>query len=250
MQAIALKKSQFFWHLAVFVLLAGQLSAQGIVSAGMNPIRRADSLFATGATAEAIPIYETAMATGQPATDAMLLKLAFAHEQLADVPKLLYYLEVYFDRHPSEAVLRKMNDIARANGLSGYETDDLNYFYLFYKQYGQYLVLLLLILGGYVTWVIVAKSWRNEATPTSQKWVTLFYLLGVWLFINLPEGYKSGIISRDRVLLRSAPSGAAPVVDVVGRGHKVNILGSQDIWLRVFWNNKLYYLRKDQVWII
>ncbi|GAA4409579.1 hypothetical protein GCM10023187_33140 [Nibrella viscosa] len=210
----------------------------------------ADSLFAAGMHEEAALLYEQALADGNPATDAMLLKLAYAYEQKGDVPRLLYYLQVYFDRHPDEQVLRRMSDIARINGLTGYETDDLNYFYLFYKQYGLYLQLLMLLLGLYVFLVLITKMFKKETIMQRHKWVVLFYLIGLLLFVNLPEGYQSGVTSHDRVFLRNEPSGAAPVADVIGRGHKVNILGSKDIWLRIFWNNQLYYIRKDNIWVI
>ncbi|MBC8151888.1 MAG: SH3 domain-containing protein [Bacteroidetes bacterium] len=239
MQAAIYKISLLFW----FVL--GQIG-----TAGAGSLDRADSLFRAGAVSDAVSLYETAIATGQAATDPMLLKLAYAYEQQNDIPRLLYYLQVYFERHPNEAVLRKMNDIARAHGLVGYETDDLNYFYLFYKQYGTYLLLFGLGLGMYVVTVLLLKTQRKEQSPTRYKWVILLYLLGLLVFANLPEGYQSGITSRDRVYLRSEPSAAAAVIDVIGRGHKVNILGSEDIWLRVFWNNQLYYVRRDAVWLI
>lgn len=218
-----------------------------------DPLRRADSLFrvgTAGAVSDAASLYESAIADGRAVTDPMLLKLAYAYEQQNNVPRLLYYLEVYFERHPNEAVLRKMNDIARTHGLAGYETDDLNYFYLFYKQYGLYPLLFGLGLGVYVVGVLLLKTQRKEPAPTRYKWVILLYLLGLLLFANLPEGYQSGITSRDRVYLRSEPSAAAAVTEVIGRGHKVNILGSEDIWLRVFWNNKIYYVRRDAVWLI
>ncbi|MBC3788263.1 hypothetical protein [Spirosoma utsteinense] len=213
-------------------------------------IRQADSLFAAGYEADAAQLYETALADGHTATDPMLLKLASAYEGQNDVPHLLYYLQIYFNRHPDDAVLRKMNDIARANNLNGYETDDLNYFYLFYRKYGLYLLLFLLIPGGYVFSVLVMKRFRKQAVDQRQKWVVLFYLVLLLLFVNLPEGVQSGITSRDRVLLRTDPSAAAPVSEVIGRGHKVNILGSQDIYLRVLWRNELYYIRRDNVWVI
>ncbi|WP_461055734.1 tetratricopeptide repeat protein [Spirosoma arcticum] len=215
-----------------------------------DALRQADSLFATGNQANAAQLYETAIANGHTATDPMLLKLASAYEQQNDVPHLLYYLQVYFDRHPDDAVLRKMNEIARANNLNGYETDDLNYFYLFYRKYGTYVLLFLLIPGGYVFSVLMLKLVRKQAIDQRQKWVVLFYLLLLLLFVNLPEGVQSGIISRDRVLLRTDPSAAAPVSEVIGRGHKVNILGSTDIYLRVLWRNELYYIRRDNVWVI
>ena len=241
MQALFLKIILF----SCFVLATVQLSAQS-----QDVLQRADSLFSAGSYASAGALYQATMANGQVATDGMLLKLAFISEKNNDVPRLLYYLQVYFDRHPREAILQKMNDIARANGLNGYETDDLNYFYLFYKQYGIYLLMVLLVLGVYVFGVLVMKMYQREETPQRHKWVVLVYLITLLLFVNLPEGYQSGIVSRDRVFLRPEPSSAAPVAEVIGRGNKVNILGGADIWLRIFWNDRLYYVRKDDVWII
>ncbi len=143
-----------------------------------------------------------------------------------------------------------MSDIARANNLNGYETDDLNYFYLFYRKYGTYVLLFLLIPGGYVFSVLMLKVIRRQPIDQRQKWVVFFYLLLLLFFVNLPEGVQSGITSRDRVLLRTDPSAAATVQEVIGRGHKINILGSSDIYLRVLWRNELYYIRRDNVWVI
>lgn len=241
MQALPLKKSLF----PAFFLFLLALSGQAAVV-----LKKADSLFAAGRLDDAALLYEAAMAEGQMATDPILLKLAYVSERNNDPARALYYLQVYFDRHPQETVLQKMNEVARSNGLIGYETDDLNYFYLFYKQYGFYVLLFLLGLGLYVFGVLVVKMTRKEPSPSRHKWVVLLYLLALLLFVNLPEGYQSGITSRDRVLLRQSPSAASPVTEIIGRGHKVNILGSEDIWLRIFWNDKLYYVRRDQVWLI
>lgn len=232
----------------LFLCLIATSSVAGADTSVM--LRRADSLFAAGHQTDAARLYETAIADGHTATDPMLLKLASAYEQQNDVPHLLYYLQVYFDRHPDDAVLLKMNDVARANNLNGYETDDLNYFYLFYRKYGTYLLLFLLIPGGYVFSVLTLKLVRKQPVDRRQKWIVLFYLLLLLLFVNLPKGVQSGITSHDRVLLRTDPSAAAPVSEVIGRGHKVNILGSTDIYLRVLWRNELYYIRRDNVWVI
>lgn len=215
-----------------------------------DSIRHADSLFAQGDQGNAARLYELALANGHTATDAMLLKLASAYEQQNDVPHQLYYLDVYFERHPDDAVLRRMNEIARSNNLSGYETDDLNYFYLFYRKYGIYFLLFLMIPAGYVFTVLLLKLVRKEAIPNRQKWIVFVYLIMLLIFTNLPEGVQSGITSQDRVLLRTDPSAAAPIVEVIGRGHKVNILGTKDIYLRVLWHNELYFIRRDNVWII
>ncbi|GAB4016656.1 hypothetical protein [Spirosoma koreense] len=241
LQGLFLKISLFFWLAPANVLAQTTLA---------DSLRQADSLFASGDQIGAARLYETALAEGHTATDAMLLKLASANERSNNIPRQLYYLGVYFERHPDDVILRRMNDIARANNLSGYETDDLNYFYLFYRKYGVYFLLFLLIPAGYVFIVLILKRMRNEEVPGRQKWIVFVYLLLLLIFTNLPEGVQSGITSQDRVLLRTDPSAAAPVVDVIGRGHKVNILGSKDIYLRVLWHNELYFIRRDNVWLI
>ncbi|MGA0558690.1 SH3 domain-containing protein [Larkinella sp. VNQ87] len=180
----------------------------------------------------------------------MLLKLAYGWEKQGDVARMLYYLQVYFDRHPDEAVLRKMHDVATQYNLRGYETDDLNYFYLFYKQYGLYITLALVLLGTYAFGIFWLKHRNREPTHRRHKLIIMAYLMGLLLLLNLPETYQSGIVNRDRVFLRRDPSAAAPVADVINRGHRVKVLGSQDVWLYVFWNDGLYYVRKDNVWVI
>jgi hypothetical protein len=241
MQAFALKISLFFWFLTASTTWAADRA---------DTLRRADSLFAADAQSDAARLYEAVLARGFIPTDALLLKLASAYERQNDVPHVLYYLQVYFERHPSDAVLRRMNDIARTNNLSGYETDDLNYFYLFYKRFGVYFQLFLLVLAMYAFGVLLTKALRQQPIPARQKWVVLIYLIGLLLFVNLPRGVRSGITNHDRVLLRTDPSAAAPVAEVISRGNKLNILGSRDIYLRVRWHNQWYYVRQDQVWVI
>lgn len=213
-------------------------------------LHQADSLFATGDQAQAARVYERSIGEGKMPTDAMLLKLASAYEQQNNVPRLLYYLGIYFDRHPDDAVLRRMSDIARANNLSGYETDDLNYFYLFYRKYGVYVLLFLLIPAGYVFIVLMNKSVRKMPLPGRQKGVIIVYLFLLLIFANLPRSIQSGITNQPRVFLRTDPSAAAPVAEIIGPGNKVNILGTKDIYLRVLWHNKLYFIRQDKVWLI
>ena len=213
-------------------------------------LHRADSLFVTGDQAQAARLYERVITGGKTPTDPMLLKLASAYEQQNNIPRLLYYLGVYFDRHPDDVVLRRMSDIARANNLSGYETDDLNYFYIFYRRYGLYFLLFLLIPAGYVFSVLLLKMVRKEIIPARQKWIVFVYLLLLLTFTNLPASIQSGITNQERVLLRTDPSAAAHVVEVIGPGNKVNILGTKDIYLRVLWHNELYFIRRDKVWVI
>ncbi len=235
---------RLFISIVVGLLLPGWVSGQTAL------LSRADSLFAAGNQAEAAPLYEQVMAGGYAPTDAMLLKLASANERQNNAPRLLYYLQLYFDHHPNDAVLRKMSEVAQANNLTGYEIDDLNYFYLFYRKYNLYVFLFLFIPAGYGFGVFLLKRRRQQGISGRQKGTFIAYLFLLLIFINLPKRIQTGITSGDRVLLRVKPSGAASVAEIVGRGNKMNIFGTKDIYLRVLWRNQIYYVRRDEVWVI
>ncbi|WP_234733879.1 SH3 domain-containing protein [Tellurirhabdus bombi] len=244
MQVLILKKFAFF---SFILMLVAQLA---VAQPPITLLRKADSLFATGQYAAAGKLYTLYEQQDQPVTDPLLLKLAYVQEKEGNVARLLYYLQRYFDRRPDEAVLKKMHEVASEHNLMGYETDDLNYFYLFYKQYGLYAIMGLLVMGAYVFGIFWMKHHKQESIRRQHKWVVLLYLLSLLLLVNLTERYQSGIVNRDHVFLRQQPSAAAPVASIIGKGHKVNILGSQDIWLRIYWNDGLYYVRRDTVWEI
>ncbi len=235
---------RLFMSIVFGLLLPGWVSGQTAL------LGRADSLFAAGNQVEAAQLYEQVMASGYVPTDAMLLKLASANERQNKAPRLLYYLQLYFDHHPDDAVLRKMSEVAKANNLTGYEIDDLNYFYLFYRKYNLYVFLFLFIPAGYGFGVFWLKRRRQQVIPRRQKGTFIAYLLLLLVFINLPQRVQTGITSGDRVLFREAPSGAASVAEIVGRGNKMNIFGTKDIYLRVLWRNRIYYVRRDDVWVI
>lgn len=226
------------------VLLTGYASGQ------VARLRQADSLFSAGNQSAAAVLYEQVLRTGYVPTNAMLLKMASAYERQGNAPRQLYCLQRYFNNRPDDTILRKMSEIAQANSLIGYEIDDLNYFYLFYRKYSLYVFLLLFLPAGYGFVVFWLKKRRQQLIPGRQVRTFFAYLLLLLVFINLPQRVQTGITSGARVLLRTDPSGAAPIAEIVGRGNKVNIFGRQDIFLRVLWRNQIYYVRRDEVWII
>ena len=235
---------RFFLPILFCLLLPGRMLAQTTL------LSQADSLFTAGSQTEAAHLYEHVLANGYAPTDAMLLKLASANERQNNVPRLLYYLQLYFNRNPDDAVLRKMSEVAQANNLTGYEIDDLNYFYLFYRKYNLYVFLLLFIPACYGFGVFLLKKRRQQLIPGRQKRVFIVYLLLLLVFINLPQRVPTGITKGERVLLREHPSGAASIAEIVGRGNKMSIFGAKDIYLRVLWRNRIYYVRRNEVWVI
>jgi tetratricopeptide (TPR) repeat protein len=179
-----------------------------------------------------------------------LLKLAFIYEKENDFVRSLYYLNLYFNKNPSEKVLVKMNEIASNNNLEGYELSDFYLILLLFKQYSFYIYLILVSVGLYVTIIFIIKKFKNQNIERKQKFVLLFYLIGLLGILNLPKIYKQGIVHENSANLRIDPSAASPVFQKIKEGTRLNIIGSEDVWLRVLQSNKIYYINKANVWVI
>lgn len=244
MQAISQKIIMF---LVVSLLPAGQAVV------GQRPVvssRQADSLFAQRAYIKAIASYSRIETNERDIHPDQFLKMAYALERTGRDLDALRYLNRYYERHPSEAILRKMTTLAEKHGWQGFEYNDLNLLVLLYKQYGPYLIGFMLGLGSYVFWVLAVKKTRHQYILPRHKVVFVVYLLGISVLINLPDGYAVAIVQAPRAILREDPSAGAPIADAVGRGNRLSVLGNNDIWLRVVWNNRLTYIRRKDVWLI
>ena len=43
------------------------------------------------------------------------------------------------------------------------------------------------------------------------------------------------------------PSAGASVVDVVGDGHRVEVLGKNDVWLKIRWDDDVAYVKETAI---
>jgi len=219
-------------------------------SANRNELKTADSLFAMAKYAEASALYKKNFGNDEKNNQSLLLKLAFLSEKTNDYTDCLYYLSKLAIITPSRKLFEKMDKLASEQNLKGYEFDDYNYFIIFYRRYGDYIPILLLTLGAYIVFIMVLKVRRKEAILRIHKISIIFYLLALLGLLNIPSLYKTCIIVNENTFLRDEPSSAAQVIEKVGRGHKLTIVGSVDHWDRVIWNNKIVYVRQSDLWHI
>lgn len=239
---VLFKKYIVSW--SVFCLV---LTYQTPVIANPKELKTADSLFAMAKYREAGILYKKNFAEGEKNNQNLLLKLAFLAERTNNYTDCLFYLSKLSILKPSRRLFEKMDNLATEKNLSGYEFDDYNYFIIFYRRYGDYIPILLLTLGAYIVFVMVTKTMQNEPILMLHKVSVLLYLISVLGVLNLPSLYKTGIIMNDDTFLRDEPSSAGAVIQKVGKGHKLTILGSVDHWNRVFWNDKIVYIRKNDL---
>ena len=244
MQAYYLKKIIFFFIINLSSVQLANSQSDGYI------LKKADSLFKSENYTSAEVLYEQILPKIKNPSNQLFLKLASIKEKKGDFLKTLYYLNKAFEQNPNEKILAKLNETAALHEVKGYELSDFNFLILFYKQYSGFLVALLLTLGIYIFVILFIKKYKTNYIPISQKVFLIVYLIGIGLLLNLPDKYHQGIINHDGVLLRSEPSAAAGIEETIDKGHRLNVLGGNDIWRRVYWNDKFLYLKESDIWLV
>lgn len=210
-------------------------------------LAKADSLFRTQHYTQAYTLYENMLRTQQLYSPQMLLKMAYIREGLRDYTGAMYYLHLFYTKEPSRSVLKKMEELAQAHRLQGYEYNDLVFFKTqFSKHYMRILELLLLV--AIVTVTIMLISWRKGHRFTKNFKIGFsLYLLFILYYINFLNLGSAGIIMHNQSAIMSAPSAGASWLATASQGHKVPITGDQDIWYEIKWKDQKAYIRKSNL---
>jgi hypothetical protein len=243
MQIKMLKKIIFFFFVTFFFT---QESKSQYVS-----LKVADSLFSVGELSEAEKLYEKYKTDSHlPISNSIVLKLAMISEKNDDFAKALYYLTVLYNREPQRLTLNKINEIAISHHLLGYNEDDLSFIFFLFRKYSLYFFLFLLTVAVYSYSVLINKRRNGLPVRSRHKWVVVLYLIALLALLNLPDSYKVAVVVKKQVFLREAPSSAAPIIEKIPEGSKVSVIGQEDQWLHIWWDNKLFYVKQIDVWIV
>jgi hypothetical protein len=212
--------------------------------------QKADSLFNEKKYSEAAILYEDLLKKHSIHRSHAFLKLAYINEIGGNFSRSVYYLSEYFQLNPSDLVFEKINKIAEENSFSGYSRSDLNFILLLYERYFIYVTIALFLFLAYSFYVLIMKKLKGESTSLGNKLSFLFLVFAVLSFINLGLFYKQGIVNKENIIVRSAPSAGAEVIGHLKEGSRVNIIGEKDIWLRLILNGKIQFAKKSDFWII
>ena len=234
-------------YLLIWTIICVVLCPEILLGKETRNLKAADSLFAIAKYQDAYVLYKKSFGEDKKNNESLLLKLAFLSEKANNYTDCLYYLNKLALIKPSRKLFEKMAKLASDHNLSGYEFDDYNYFIIFYRRYGDYIPLLLLTLGAYIVWIMILKVRRGESILQIHKISIVGYLLVILGVVNIPSLYKTGIIVNENTFLRDEPSSASSVVERIGKGHKLTIVGSVDHWDRVVWSNRIVYVRKTDL---
>ncbi|WP_161622718.1 SH3 domain-containing protein [Cesiribacter andamanensis] len=205
-------------------------------------LQQADSLFGQQAYTEALPLYQQLLEQ-QQASPAMLLRMAYIQEGLGHVPEALYLLNLYYRETSDEAAGTRIKELAGQHKLQGYDLIEEEYLPSIIRRYQLPIILTLLILSLLLTGLLLYRRIRQQHRPVLTPLFLLVLLLALGYFVNFQPEYTRGILMQDHTYLMRGPSAGAGVLTQLKAGHRLEVLGREDVWLKVVWNDQIAWVK-------
>ena len=173
----------------------------------------------------------------------MLLKMAFIKEGLGDYTNALYFLNLYYLQTYNKRVLKKMENLAEQNQLAGYNYDDAEFFLNLYHQYQLQVDLLIfsLILLFFAYLVYLRRS--SKSLSLTPQIVLISILVLLFVANNFGRERTKAIVTTSNSYLMKGPSPGSDVIQVLAKGHRVEIKGQNDVWTKISWNDYDGYVK-------
>ena len=73
------------------------------------------------------------------------------------------------------------------------------------------------------------------------------FLVLLFALNNFGREQKKAIITSSGVHLMEGPSPGSDVIEVVSQGHRVDILGKDDVWIKISWNDEDAYIKSFNI---
>jgi hypothetical protein len=231
-----------------FFLISFLTFAQSAYSQKLtSDIKVADSLYNKGAYLKSMAIYRKILNEEQQYSPQMLLKMAYMEEALHHYANSMYYLNLYYNLHPNRAVLRKMEEVARTQGLTGYEYHDSDFFITQFKKYYMKLLEILLIVAVATVTIMALKRRQAFFKSAYFRVAFLVYLAALLYYINLLSFRKYGISKTSQAALMTEPSAAGKWFATLSSGNRLQVTNETDIWYEVEWKNQKAFIRKQNL---
>lgn len=177
----------------------------------------------------------------------MLLKMAYIHEGLNQIGPAMYYLNLYQIATKDKSVLTKMDELATKFDLEGYESSDSDRFWSFYLD--NHLSISLALAA--ICILLLSLMYRTRFKLHSRPIGSAVGLLVVVMLMVVHQQYGSrqsrGIIAEATTYLMDGPSAGASVIDIVGDGHRVEVIGKKDVWLKIRWEEEVAYVKEKSL---
>ena len=206
----------------------------------------ADSLFGARRYTQSLELYKDIYNSGD-ASPAMLLKMAYSEEAQENLGNALVYLHDYYRFTSDDKALDKMDELAQVNALQGYNETDFEQAEKVLNDF-RYIIFIILILLSSVVFFMMFRKYKKH-DERSLGLATSFALtlaLAIYILDFTSENDK-GIIMNNDTFIMSGPSAASELVEVVGQGHKIEVVGKKDIWIEIYWRGKRAFVRENNL---
>lgn len=256
---LRLKKATLLWSLTLLIgfialpfwTLANEKKmaffSSTITSAIPQATRAADSLFEQGHYEAVLPLYRVQVWQQRQVSARLLLRLAYAEHQQAHYAAELLYLNMALARQPRLSTWRQLAALAQRQRLVGYPTTWQQEMYVQMQRY--YYSVLQGLLSGAVL-LAVGLLLRRHRTRRST-WLTYgLYLLATGAYLYWLRPAPTSIVARPGVALMAGPGAGAQWLSTAAPGDRLPVLGRQDIWLRVRWQERIAYVRAADAFVI
>ena len=206
--------------------------------------QRADSLFATGQLAPATALYRAQVWQQRQVSPRLLLRLAYAEQQLGRPTAALLYLSMAQARQPRLSTWRQLVALATRQRLVGYPATWQQELRVQWQRY--YYAGLQALLAGAVVSLIGLVLRRRQAGPGW--WAALAgYALFTGAYLELLRPAPAALVARPGATLMAGPAAGAPWLSTATVGDRLLVLGHQDIWCRVRWQEREAFIRATDV---
>ncbi len=227
--------------------LYGQEAADEQQLSPEEKLLQADSLFNARRYTQSFDLYESILRDDKLSSPAMLMKMAYIREGLNNAADALYYLNLYYLKTSDKEVLQKMETLAEEKGLRGYDFNDFEFFKTIFYRYYSYLIYILFALGLLLLALAYRSRFKQQQRPVLPAIGMVFVLALLFYTLNFGLSYDRGIIMEDQTYLMEGPSAGAEVLTIVSKGHRMEIDGEEDVWIRTKWDDRTVYVKNNKL---
>ncbi|MBK0404562.1 SH3 domain-containing protein [Adhaeribacter sp. BT258] len=225
--------------------------SQPVYSQKFTPqLQTADSLYKKKHYLQSLKLYQEILKNGEEYSPQMLLKMAYMEEALHRYEQSMYYLNLYYNRHPSRSILRKMEEVAQTNGLIGYQYRDIDFFRTQFRKYYMKLLELMLIVAVATVTIMLLKRRQDFFRKPAFQISFIVYLAFLFYYINFLTFRREGITQTRQAALMAQPSAGGKWLANFAPGNRLHITGETDIWYKVKWQDQSAFIRKKNLLVL
>lgn len=206
----------------------------------------ADSLFKAKQYTQSLSHYQTILKEKQY-SPAMLLRMAYIEEGLSNIGQAMFYLNLYFVATNDKSVINKMEDMAKKFDLEGYKTTDADQFLSFYHDYHFDITIFLAALSILLVTMIFYVKVKRKRKPIAPAILLVTFMIILFVHINFGERITTAIVSIPDTYVMAGPSAGAPVAAIITEGHRVEVVGKHDVWLKIRWKGEVAYVKSGSL---